>query len=1183
MDAFDPASAIAAEANAQGVDPALANAIAMQGEGNGHYLSAGARSPAGAIGPMQLMPSTAAGLGVDPTDPAQNVHGGVKYLKQLSDQFGGDPTKIAAAYNAGPQAVVTHGGVPPYKETQGYVQRVTGALEPSQADLKALFSLPEGSRQVTPAPGGGVSDPATGETYIPAGDGLVQNAAGDKFKFVQPDAEPSQADLKALFTKDQPNAPTQGEEKPTTIAGVAAQGAQGLAEMGAGMGQSLGFGRGIPFINDATDNIAGLLKSALGNGVAPPTTADFMKPLQDVTGTPNAVSPGSVLGQPQIAGEPGNFAERAARIGTPYVAGALFPGGLGTRVANSVLPALGAVGASEAARGMNATPGEQQTASMIGGGLGGLAGFGIANPKGALGGLTALTEPFAAKFSAKAAEGQAGRVLAGAATDLPAARGALSGYEPILPGSPATLGDITGDTGLLSLARTVAQKNEAAYIDLQSRQSGARNQALASVQSGADPMAVRTHIASTIEGLDAATDKQVQAVQQAAQAKAQAIGGTGTPEGYGADVRQATQAALDASDVRESALWKAIDPDGKVTVGVAPPRVAARNIAGDLTADSLPMSSDEKAIFDRVSAWPDSLPLKNVVEMRKQINAVASQAKATGNDVTYGRLSALRSAIVDNLSNAASAQPGAAARMEAWDAGTGDVGSGSNQQVATAGAPSQAGAGGTALSASGGPGGASGDQGISPDLTPIKLNGKVVGYTTPSGENLSAAQATSYEPPAAVTSSPAPPNFDADTQGRINAANAATAEQKQTYGAKPVSPVLATNGFKGQYTMPDGRVASQFFHPGPTGFSDMQAIAKASPEALPIVQDYAASDLRSKAMNADGTIDPAKFSRWQAANADSLRALPDALKAKFADAATASQTLADAQVAKVAAVKAAQTGAIGKILGAPDAETVTKYVGSILRGANSTGDMQALADATAKNPQARAGLQQAIVDHITNNFISNTEAGASGVNKVSANAYQMFIKTAQPALAKVLDPKQLDTLNRIGADITQGQRTLQATKLPGGSDTYQNLIKGGLPGAGGPARRMIDGLAAIIGSHLEPGLGGLATGLASGAAADWIQALRAQGITKVADLVTEGVLNPTTTGARLLATVKGPITPQSSQGQALLRALAGPAAVALANQHTKAAPTLRDAVESRTLRGITPPQPSQASALQGVQ
>jgi soluble lytic murein transglycosylase-like protein len=115
------AAEITAAAQRHGIDPALLAGLVRQ-ESN---FDPNAGSPAGARGLTQLMPGTAAGLGVtDVTDPLQSLDGGAKYLKQQLDAFGGDVTKALAAYNAGPGAVQRFGGVPPYAETQNYVQKV---------------------------------------------------------------------------------------------------------------------------------------------------------------------------------------------------------------------------------------------------------------------------------------------------------------------------------------------------------------------------------------------------------------------------------------------------------------------------------------------------------------------------------------------------------------------------------------------------------------------------------------------------------------------------------------------------------------------------------------------------------------------------------------------------------------------------------------------------------------------------------------------------------------------------------------------------------------------------------------------------------------------------------------------------------------------------------------------------
>jgi soluble lytic murein transglycosylase-like protein len=112
---------ITAAAKKHGIDPALLAGLVKQESG----FNPNAGSPAGARGLTQLMPGTAAGLGVtNVLDPAQSLDGGAKYLRQQLDAFGGDVTRALAAYNAGPGAVQRHGGVPPYAETQNYVRIV---------------------------------------------------------------------------------------------------------------------------------------------------------------------------------------------------------------------------------------------------------------------------------------------------------------------------------------------------------------------------------------------------------------------------------------------------------------------------------------------------------------------------------------------------------------------------------------------------------------------------------------------------------------------------------------------------------------------------------------------------------------------------------------------------------------------------------------------------------------------------------------------------------------------------------------------------------------------------------------------------------------------------------------------------------------------------------------------------
>jgi len=359
------------------------------------------------------------------------------------------------------------------------------------------------------------------------------------------------------------------------------------------------------------------------------------------------------------------------------------------------------------------------------------------------------------------------------------------------------------------------------------------------------------------------------------------------------------------------------------------------------------------------------------------------------------------------------------------------------------------------------------------------------------------------------------PNFTPEAAGRYRAANAGHATRVQTFEEAPgVGQVLATGKRAGEYKLGDSQVAATIFNSGKGAAERIQALLRASggnPDAVNAIKDYAAFSFRRAAEEADGTINQKKATAWLDDHAEAMTAFPD-LAAKFRNAVSARQALDDIAATHKAAVDAFQKSAASKFLG--DADPV-RTVGTILGSPNSQAVMRQLARLTQGQPEARAGLQAAVIEHIKNELRSNALAGDTDVRQLKTDAFQTFVRRSEPALREIFTPEQVQSIKDIGADLQQAQRSYAATKLPNGSNTAQDIAGGVKHGSHPPSvigmlavMEAAGELAGHIGTAVAGPLGRVAGKVGGEVGVPIIQKMRAQGMQRVDQLVTEAMLHP---------------------------------------------------------------------------
>ncbi|EIM26649.1 hypothetical protein [Microvirga lotononidis] len=368
---------------------------------------------------------------------------------------------------------------------------------------------------------------------------------------------------------------------------------------------------------------------------------------------------------------------------------------------------------------------------------------------------------------------------------------------------------------------------------------------------------------------------------------------------------------------------------------------------------------------------------------------------------------------------------------------------------------------------------------------------------------------------------------DPEVGKRYRAATEATRDKHKTFRQGYVAPMLRREGEKGSFRMADGSVAKNAFMPGPTGGERIKALVKAGAKMSDVAEAAALSLQKANVFKADGTIDAAKLQRWRSSHADALRELPQDARAKFANASLASQTLEQVAALRKQRLDGYNKSVLGK-LAKVDTADLPGAIGRILNSSDANRQMGQLVTAANKDKNAKEGLRRAVAEYIQDRFISNKEVGASGENGIRADAFQSFVKSKKGALTLVFGQEHVLRLQAIADDLKRAERSLQAVRVPGNSNTAADV------GAALEKATKEAGKSSLVTQMLIAGgagfMAGGPKGAALGAGGAWAKELagsmRAAGLKKVDDLVLEMMLDPQLAKVALM---KAPITSKGAQ------------------------------------------------------
>ena len=366
-----------------------------------------------------------------------------------------------------------------------------------------------------------------------------------------------------------------------------------------------------------------------------------------------------------------------------------------------------------------------------------------------------------------------------------------------------------------------------------------------------------------------------------------------------------------------------------------------------------------------------------------------------------------------------------------------------------------------------------------------------------------------------------------DAKTRLDTASDITRQRADTFKQGPVEDVLKREGAAGPYDVTYAAVPGRFIPNGPKGYDHVASYLRAvgNQRGLPDIYDALVYDMRSKAMDANGNINPDRLVRWAQSKQDALRAVVERdggeLVRRLQNVEGAEGAIADIAAQRAELARLHRVGVFGKLIGVDNPTDVQNILGGIFGKQTSVTDAQAIMQRLRASPEAQVGARQAIVDWIWDKFISNTAAGTTDENIIRADQFQQFIKLKEQTLrAFGFTPDQISTWQMISDDMRMTKQSIDATKMRGGPGTAQDLnamyqMREDL-GQNLFRRIAYRLMAGSLGWAAEGPLGGAAAMFGAGV----VSSMRDRGIKSVQALVKDAMMNPAR-ARTLLARARG--------------------------------------------------------------